>query len=165
MTRQDSGLQGLFCPTTAVVARVQGYRTDDITVSTFQSSRSWEELCYILTCHESPIVRHEAAFVCGQILGQGESSFLGVLYAAAFTETSIVGRHEAIEALGQARGHHAERAYAYAIRLKAFHDIERFSHPDVQSTVDDIIPKLEHQLRHIGREAYIEQTRKKWNVI
>lgn len=93
------------------------YNSDNVTVDNFpECSR---DLLDILLYHQSPITRHEAAFVMQKLLEEGKGSIAYLISVIKF-DTSIVAKHEAVEAMGG-----ASLSYDIHEALRFLHKIQK----------------------------------------
>ncbi len=99
--------------------------------------RYWQiltEATAVLFHHPNPIVRHEAAFVLGEFEYRDEfekCASIRNLRIASRTDTSIVAKHEAIEALGETFAPYSVGAAADMAKILRWPE---HYHPDIVAT-------------------------------
>lgn len=120
------------------------YTQDHINSRDFADESTYGLLREILLHHPDSIVRHEAAFVMGELCLVDEIPFLVSVFKR---DTSIVAKHEAIEAIGficrgfASAGFDTAQLRRYLKYLERVHEVpspfdDECSHPDVVRTVE-----------------------------
>jgi len=132
---------------------ISKYNADDITFEKFKDPRRLEELKDILIYHPNQIIRHEAAFIIGELANKGLPVLIEYLIPVIKFDKSIVAKHEAVEALG--RVNHPNdivNAYRFLCRLttRKFYEDEVY-HPDVQQTAKEAKSRLEKKLKKLSK--------------
>lgn len=116
--------------------------------NTFMDSESWPILKNIILYHPNPIVRHEASYIAGDL---NIYDLVPVLIDAVKYDLSIVGKHEAVEALGFIKGPAAKQAHDFIKSLLEDKNQKLFEHKliyheDVIKTAEEAFKLLEKEI-------------------
>lgn len=115
------------------LSKISRYRFQDMVFSNFSGPATYGDLKDILLYHPNPVVRHEASFIIGEL---GIEELIPYLVKVVKFDQSIVGTHEAIEALGKFKNsREAERIKRFLTQITTNKNYdERIRDPDIQAT-------------------------------
>ena len=113
---------------------------NDIIPEQFKDPTSWKKLRTILHTHPNPITRHEACFIVGEL---NIAKLIPDLMQVAEKDSSIVARHEAIEALGNIKVQDIPTINNFLANLKANPKNDPLlNHRDIIATLEIALKRL-----------------------
>ncbi len=135
---------------------ISRYASGSITVQKFRNAQRnpllLQDLKDILLYHPNPIIRHEAAFIIGEL----KLPIAHLLIPAVKYDRSIVVKHEAIEALGRTNDY-GDACMAYVFLKKITKTPEKYdagvAHEDVQITAQEALKELQERYSTVERDT------------